>query len=66
MRITASNGIDYDLENLSESDRKILQLLGHLPKSDVVESTTEVLSERNTNVPEDAIKKSKKNESAKL
>lgn len=54
MKITAANGLVYDLENLSEADKRILQTLGHLPK----ETAAAVVEETPPSV-----KKAKKDES---
>jgi hypothetical protein len=75
MIITASNGRDYDLENLSDSDRALLIQLGHLQKPVEVQEvqadeTTLVIPTQETLVigeeSVDAVKKSKKNESTRL
>lgn len=74
MNITASNGRDYDLENLSDSDRAELIQLKHLPKpvaEDLASTTPSVLALVVDEIVEasqegvDALKP-KKNESKRL
>ncbi len=68
MVITASNGRDYDLENLSVQDRELLIRLGHLskPSDDAELSVVPELHQPDATEGVDAIKKSKKNEPTRL
>jgi hypothetical protein len=66
MKITASNGQTYDLENLTQSDKAILMALGHLPKETaaVEEETTPSVSLQDDN--KKVVKKGQKDEPSGL
>ena len=68
MVITASNGSEYDLENLSIQDKELLIRLGHLskPSKDTALSVVPELQQPDSTQGVDTIKKSKKNEPTRL
>jgi hypothetical protein len=64
MKITASNGQTYDLENLSQSEKAILIALGHLPKETSLQDDKTVEEETPPSVK--ATKKGQKDEPSGL